>query len=288
MASRESEPASIPIEGRAIQSERLRQISLHQQHFGANQVFLFAPEPSAHRAGEAFMSARVKERAFLAAGFRCTICRIGEQSAEEALTALKSSRGYFIVQRPLTAEQLGLAEMDLLNLEKGGAGESRCSALTETVLRIIEPFVTDAEAAGAISVGVAGNRGYFGREISLQLISRGVEVSGCDVGEGTDCLAAASIVISAIGKPWIISKTLLRTRKELLIDVGYTYDQSSGRAFGDFDPSCYELSRYHTPVPGGVGPLQVLTLVERAAAKSGHLNARPWASPCKPFPRNSC
>ena len=38
-------------------------------------------------------------------------------------------------------------------------------------------------------------------------------------------------------------------------------------------------AKFYTPVPGGVGPLQVLTLVERAVGRTGHLSYLPWSLP---------
>jgi hypothetical protein len=273
-----SDSTSVPIDGRTIQLERLRELSLHQQHFSERKVFIFVPEPAQQGATEAFMSARMKQRAFLTAGFQCAICRPGDDCVPEAVDALHGGLDYFIVQRPLTSEELGIERLGTSNLDTSGDAGFKCSALTETVLRILAPFV----ARGALSIGLAGSRGHFGSELTAELNSRGLEVSGCDRGDAMDCLASARIVISAVGKPGIISQSQLRTPKEVLIDVGYTFDEATGRAFGDFQSSCYELSRFYTPVPGGVGPLQVLTLVERAAVKTGYGVHRPWTVPCKP------
>lgn len=274
-----SDSTSVPIDGRTIQSERLREIALHQQHFTERKVFIFVPEPARQGAIEAFMSARMKQRAFLAAGFQCAICRPGDPSVPEAIAALRAGRDYYIVQRPLTGEELGIERLRASNLDMSGSAGFHCSALTETVLRIVEPFV----ARSALSICLAGNRGHFGSELSSELNSRGLEVNGYDKGDAMDCLASARIVISAVGKPGTISRSHLQTRKEVLIDVGYTFDETTGRALGDFEGSCYELSRFYTPVPGGVGPLQVLTLVERAAAKAGYGAHRAWTIARRPL-----
>lgn len=272
-----SDSTAVPIDGRTIQSERLRELSLHQQHFTERTVFIFVPEPVQLGSTEAFMSARMKQRAFLTAGFQCVICRPGHHSIPEVVETLQHGHDYHIIQRPLTSEELGIEKLSASNLDISGSAGFQCSALTETVLRIVEPFV----ARGDFFIGLAGSRGHFGSELEAELSGRGLEVSGCDKGESMDCLASARIVISAVGKPGVISRSHLQTPKEVLIDVGYTFDEGTGRALGDFESSCYELSRFYTPVPGGVGPLQVLTLVERAAVRAGYGAHRPWTVPYK-------
>ncbi|WP_247542442.1 hypothetical protein [Bradyrhizobium sp. 146] len=50
----------------------------------------------------------------------------------------------------------------------------------------------------------------------------------------------------------------------MLIDVGYFYDENTGAGKGDFDEAAYRRSRHFVPTPGGMSPLQILTLLERA------------------------
>jgi hypothetical protein len=50
------------IDGRGIQSERLRDLRLHQHRFAEFEVFFFVPEPRRRGASEAFISAREKQR----------------------------------------------------------------------------------------------------------------------------------------------------------------------------------------------------------------------------------
>jgi methylenetetrahydrofolate dehydrogenase (NADP+) / methenyltetrahydrofolate cyclohydrolase len=274
---------SMAIDGRGIQSERLRDLRLHQHRFAEFEVFFFVPEPRTRGASEAFISAREKQRVFTAAGFRCTVCRVGEDAASRGLRAIESGKAFYIVQRPLEPHDvLEGGRLEALDLDARSPERSEVSALTDTVSRIVWPFIERRRAAlpsQAVRIGVVGSKGFFGREISSRLLDDGIEVYGLDLGEDASAITGTHIVISAVGKPGVVSKKLLGAHKDLLVDVGYSYNESEGRGYGDFDPSCYCACEFYTPVPGGVGPLQVLTLVERAVGRTGHLSYLPWSLP---------
>jgi methylenetetrahydrofolate dehydrogenase (NADP+)/methenyltetrahydrofolate cyclohydrolase len=75
-----------------------------------------------------------------------------------------------------------------------------------------------------------------------------------------DITRSADIIIIAIGQPGFLKKEMV-TEKSIIIDVGSTFEGGVGR--GDAD---YEELKNHvraiSPVPGGVGPMTVATLIE--------------------------
>ena len=75
-----------------------------------------------------------------------------------------------------------------------------------------------------------------------------------------DITRSADIIIIAIGQPGFLKKEMV-TEKSIIIDVGSTFVDGVGR--GDAD---YEELKNHvraiSPVPGGVGPMTVATLIE--------------------------
>jgi 5,10-methylene-tetrahydrofolate dehydrogenase/methenyl tetrahydrofolate cyclohydrolase len=126
------------------------------------------------------------------------------------------------------------------------------SALTDTVSRIVWPFIERRRAAlpsQAVRIGIVGSKGFFGREISSRLLVDGIEVYGLDLGEDASAITGTHIVISAVGKPGVVSKKQLGAHKDLLVDVGYSYNESEGRGYGDFDPSCYCACEFYRPSP---------------------------------------
>ncbi|MEE9372762.1 MAG: tetrahydrofolate dehydrogenase/cyclohydrolase catalytic domain-containing protein [Saprospiraceae bacterium] len=81
-----------------------------------------------------------------------------------------------------------------------------------------------------------------------------------------DEIRSADIVIAAIGKPYFITKEMIKTGA-VVIDVGTNRieDVSRKRGWrlvGDVDfPNVKDKCSYITPVPGGVGPMTVTSLL---------------------------
>ena len=70
----------------------------------------------------------------------------------------------------------------------------------------------------------------------------------------------ADILISAVGKK-IISKDMVK-QGAIVIDVGIFKDKN-GKTTGDVDfENVKEIASYITPVPKGVGPMTIASLME--------------------------
>lgn len=115
------------------------------------------------------------------------------------------------------------------------------------------------------NVTVIGRSKIVGRPLVNLLIDRGATVTCCnsktkDLRQHT---CNADVVISAVGKAKFLDSSYF-TNTELVIDVGINRDEN-GKLCGDVD---YEEvtttleNTYVTPVPGGVGRLTVLALIE--------------------------
>ena len=73
-------------------------------------------------------------------------------------------------------------------------------------------------------------------------------------------LRRADILVSAIGKAHFITPAMVRPGA-VVIDVGI--DQLDGKLVGDVDfEAVREIASAITPVPGGVGPMTIATLME--------------------------
>ena len=72
----------------------------------------------------------------------------------------------------------------------------------------------------------------------------------------------ADIVISAIGKPKFVTKDMIK-ENAVVIDVGINR-LINGKLVGDVDfENVKERAKAITPVPGGVGPMTIATLMEQ-------------------------
>lgn len=72
---------------------------------------------------------------------------------------------------------------------------------------------------------------------------------------------SADILITAMGKPHFIKPHHLNPlKKTVIIDVGI--NSVNEKLTGDVSPESLQLSSAYSPVPGGVGPMTVVTLIE--------------------------
>lgn len=71
----------------------------------------------------------------------------------------------------------------------------------------------------------------------------------------------ADILISAIGKTHFIQPSFINpARKTIVVDVGM--NTLDGKLTGDVSPEVMKVAAGVTPVPGGVGPMTVVSLIE--------------------------
>ena len=70
----------------------------------------------------------------------------------------------------------------------------------------------------------------------------------------------ADIIVSAIGKSEFITPDYLGNSPQILIDVGI--NNLNGKLTGDISKEAQEKALAYTPVPGGVGPMTVISLIE--------------------------
>jgi methylenetetrahydrofolate dehydrogenase (NADP+) / methenyltetrahydrofolate cyclohydrolase len=120
---------------------------------------------------------------------------------------------------------------------------------------------------------VIGASPFVGKPIMMRLTNAQATVTLCH--EATQSLAShiaqAQLIISAIGKPNIL-KNAWFNQKHIIVDVGIHLNQKQKLA-GDINhqdpPQCAAL----TPVPGGIGPMTVLALLQNTfAASKNHLD----------------
>lgn len=76
---------------------------------------------------------------------------------------------------------------------------------------------------------------------------------------------SADILIAAIGKPLFITKDMV-SHNTVVIDVGINYikqEDATTKIFGDVDfENVSKIASHITPVPGGVGPMTVVSLLQ--------------------------
>ncbi|MCX6684341.1 MAG: bifunctional methylenetetrahydrofolate dehydrogenase/methenyltetrahydrofolate cyclohydrolase FolD [Methanoregula sp.] len=119
----------------------------------------------------------------------------------------------------------------------------------------------EIEVAGTRAV-VIGRSIDVGRPMSALLTNADATVTVCHskTKDLANELNRADILISAIGKAHFITREMVRLGA-VVIDVGI--NQLNGRLVGDVDfAAVKEIASAITPVPGGVGPMTIATLME--------------------------
>ena len=128
------------------------------------------------------------------------------------------------------------------------------------VMTLLRATGEDLKGRQAVVVGASN---HVGRPMGLELLLAGCTVTTCH--RFTRDLRAeverADIVIVAVGKPGLVKGEWIKPGA-MVIDIGINR-LPDGRICGDVDFSvAVERAGWITPVPGGVGPMTVATLLE--------------------------
>jgi methylenetetrahydrofolate dehydrogenase (NADP+)/methenyltetrahydrofolate cyclohydrolase len=141
-------------------------------------------------------------------------------------------------------------------------------AVRMPVLRPCTPrgIITLLESTGGPILGqnavVVGASNHVGRPMSLELLLAGCTVTTCHrfTKDVAAYVADADILVVAVGKPGVIRGEWIK-RGAVVIDVGINRE-ADGTLVGDIDfEQAKERAGWITPVPGGVGPMTVATLL---------------------------
>lgn len=262
------------IEGGPLVSAAIGRVRAYSSLTSRHSLTIISPSPDARGAAEAYISARQKKKLFEAAGFQVrTIAGLRDAASGRCVGAGE----LFVQQRPADPECRSFIHPDAVDLERRVADDPAISAVAEVVTRILGAW----PALERHAVAVVGARGSVGRDVVRWLDSKGLASTGLDIGDRLEALRGHDVIVSAVGVPHLLTPAHC-DGCGLAIDVGFAYQESSDRAFGDISPALTAMTRYHTPVPGGVGPLQALTLLERALAHIGGVPYAPWSVDLRP------
>jgi 5,10-methylene-tetrahydrofolate dehydrogenase/methenyl tetrahydrofolate cyclohydrolase len=130
-------------------------------------------------------------------------------------------------------------------------------ATAEGIVRVAEPFLADRP-----TVAVVGARGFIGRGVVGLLERHGIDPIRLDIGDDLTRVRDADVVISVAGNPGILGPEHLQPHHRLVIDSSFV-PQVDGTVLGDVRPDAVGIPQHITPVPGGIGPVEMAILVER-------------------------
>lgn len=110
---------------------------------------------------------------------------------------------------------------------------------------------------------IIGQSNIVGRPMALELLAARCTITVCH-SRTRDLAAktrAADVLVAALGRPAFVPGDWIKPGS-LVVDVGINRSHDGGLV-GDVDfPACAERASWITPVPGGVGPMTIASLLE--------------------------
>ena len=121
---------------------------------------------------------------------------------------------------------------------------------------------------------IVGASNIVGRPMGLELLLAGCTVTTCHrfTRDLEQHVHNADILVVAVGKPGIVKSEWIK-QGSIVIDVGINR-LDNGKLVGDIDfDIAKEKAGYITPVPGGVGPMTVATLLQNTVDAADNLHS---------------
>jgi methylenetetrahydrofolate dehydrogenase (NADP+)/methenyltetrahydrofolate cyclohydrolase len=131
------------------------------------------------------------------------------------------------------------------------------SATPQGIMRTLEAY--DIELAGKHAV-VVGRSPILGKPMSLMLLNANATVTICHSKTQNlpDLIKQADIIVGAVGRPEFIQASWIKDGA-VVVDAGY---HPGGVGDIEMGPLTERVTAY-TPVPGGVGPMTINTLIQQ-------------------------
>jgi methylenetetrahydrofolate dehydrogenase (NADP+)/methenyltetrahydrofolate cyclohydrolase len=166
---------------------------------------------------------------------------IDEQRAIEAVDPAKDVDGF----HPVNAGRLWLGLDGLVAGTPTG------------ILALLDEYGVPLEGAHAV---VVGRSNIVGKPVALLLLARNATVTIChsrtvDLASET---SQADVLVVAVGQAGLIGPEMVK-EGATVVDVGMNRTDEGLR--GDVDPAVAEVAGLITPVPGGVGPMTIASLL---------------------------
>ena len=124
------------------------------------------------------------------------------------------------------------------------------------IMRMLEHYKIEISGKHAV---VIGRSPILGKPMAMMLLNKNATVTICHSRTKNleDHIKNAEIVVGAVGVPRLIQKDWIKA-DAVVIDAGY----HPAEKCGDIDLQGIEgIASAHTPVPGGVGPMTINTLL---------------------------
>ena len=136
-------------------------------------------------------------------------------------------------------------------------GENAFGSCTPAgIMRILEHYEVEISGKNAV---IVGRSPILGKPMAMMLLNKNATVTICHSRTANlqEHIQNADILVGAVGVPRLIQKDWIKNGA-VVIDAGY----HPAEKCGDIDLADIDsIASAHTPVPGGVGPMTINTLI---------------------------
>ena len=229
-----------------------------------------------NEASEIYVRNKIKTCSLV--GIKASLIRVDETITEEALKEIirklnsDEKVNGIIVQLPLPKHLKEQTIIDEIAEEKDVDGFSTISkgkllsgaeafypATPYGIIKLLKHYNIDMCGKRAV---VVGRSNIVGKPMALLLLNENatVTIAHSKTNNLEDYTKEADILVVAVGKAKLITKDMVK-ENAVIIDVGM--NRKDGVLCGDVDfEDVSQIASYITPVPGGVGPLTIVYLLE--------------------------
>lgn len=178
-----------------------------------------------------------------------------------------------LLQHPVPAQIDERACFDRISLDKDvdgvtclgfgrmAMGEPAYGSCTpQGIMHLLQHYNVELEGKHAV---VVGRSAILGKPMAMMLLNANCTVTICHsrTKDLPKYIAEADIVIGAVGVPELIKKDWIK-QGAVVVDAGFHPTDTGG--CGDIELSGIDnIASAYTPVPGGVGPMTINTLIRQ-------------------------
>ena len=153
-------------------------------------------------------------------------------------------------------------DVDCLNLQNSGdvfMGRSKWAACTpRACMATLEHYGIELEGKNVV---VIGRSNVVGKPVAVLLLQKNATVTVCHSRTQNlpELLKGADVIVAAVGKACFVKPEMVK-EGVVIVDVGI--NAVGDKLMGDVDPAVAEKASAFTPVPGGIGVVSNMMVME--------------------------
>lgn len=153
-------------------------------------------------------------------------------------------------------------DVDCLNPQNSGdvfMGRSKWAACTpRSCMAILEHYGIELDGKNVV---VIGRSNVVGKPVAMLLLAKNATVTVCHshTKELPELLKTADVIVAAVGKACFVKPKMVK-EGVVIVDVGI--NAVGDKLMGDVDPAVAAKASAFTPVPGGVGVVSNMMVME--------------------------